>query len=188
MIWYFRLCNKWNRRRLTSSICRVCRIISGGCCVFPFLDGWKIILLPGEIQRISEFVGEDPSSFVDNTPLTQDQLKFYIKDSMEDPRWAQLFLTWTKPTGLTGRCHFLKKDGCSLPYHIKPFLCQIYPLDFNITEGTLLLNDDMDCILLQSVCSADEVPDRFDDDINSLQLRFTAFRNELLSLLTSNCS
>ena len=184
MIWYFRLCNKWSRRRLTPYICRVCRIFSRGCCVFPFLDGWKIILLPGEIQRISEFAGEDPPHFIDNTPLTQNQLEFYTKNTVEDPLWAQLFSTWTKPTGLKGRCSFLKREGCSLPYHIKPFLCQIYPLDFNITEGTLLLKGDMDCLLLQSVGSMDEVPNRFDDDMNSLQLRFKAFRDEFLSLLT----
>ena len=183
MIWYFRLCNKWSRRRLTPYICRVCRIFSRGCCVFPFLDGWKIILLPGEIQRISEFAGEDSSYFIDNSPLTQNQLEFYTKNTVEDPLWAQLFSIWTKPTGLKGSCHFLNKEGCSLPYHIKPFLCQIYPLDFNITKGTLLLNGNMDCLLLQSVCSADEVPNRFDDEMNSLQLRFKAFRNEFFSLL-----
>ena len=170
-------------RRLTSTICRVCIIFRGGCCVFPFLEGWKIILLPGEIQRISEFAGEDSSYFIDNSPLTQNQLEFYTKNTVEDPLWAQLFSIWTKPTGLKGSCHFLNKEGCSLPYHIKPFLCQIYPLDFNITKGTLLLNGNMDCLLLQSVCSADEVPNRFDDEMNSLQLRFKAFRNEFFSLL-----
>ena len=154
--------------------------------MFPFIDGWKIILLPGEVQRISEFAGKDPSSFVDNTPLTQNQLEFYTKDSVEDPLWAQLFSTWTKATGLKGSCNFLKKEGCSLPYHIKPILCQIYPLDFNITKGTLLLNGGMDCLLLQSVCSVDEVPNRFNDDMNSLQLRFNAFRDEFLSLLTGD--
>ena len=172
------------KRSLTSTICRVCIIFSGGCCVFPFMDGWKIILLPGEIQRIAEFTGEDPSYFVDNSPLTQNQLEFYTGNTVEDPLWAQLFSAWTKPAGLKGKCNFLKREGCSLPYHIKPLLCQIYPLDFNITKGTLLLKGDMDCLLLKSVRSADEVPNRFDDDMNSLQLRFKAFRNEFLSLLT----
>lgn len=184
MKWYFRWYNKLSGHRPTSSICRVCIIFSGGCCVFPLIDGWKIVLLPSEVLRISEFAGEDPSYFVDNNPLTQNQLEFYTKDNNEDPLWAQLFSTWTKPTGLKGRCKFLKKDGCSLPYHIKPFLCQIYPLDFNITESTVLWNGDMDCLLLQSVCSMDEVPNRFDDNLDSLQLRFTAFRNEFFSLLT----
>ena len=172
-----------SRRRLTSTICRVCIIFSGGCCVFPFLDGWKIILLPGEIQRIAEFTGEDPSYFIDNSPLNQSQLEFYTEDTVEDPLWAQLFSTWARPTGLKGRCPFLKREGCSLPYHIKPLLCQIYPLDFNITKGTLLLKADMDCLLLKSVGSVDEVSNRFDDDMSSLQLRFKAFRNEFFSLL-----
>ena len=171
------------KRRLTSTICRVCIILSGGCCVFPFLEGWKIILLPGEIQRIAEFTGEDPSHFIDNSPLTQNQLEFYTENAVEDPLWARLFSIWTKPAGLKGRCHFLKREGCSLPYHVKPFLCQTYPLDFNITKGTLLLNGGMNCLLLRSVRSVDEVPNRFDDDMNSLQLRFEAFRNEFFSLL-----
>jgi Fe-S-cluster containining protein len=146
--------------------------------------GWKIILLPGEIQRIAEFTGEDPSYFIDNSPLTQNQLEFYTENTAEDPLWAQLFSAWTKPTGLKGSCSFLKREGCSLPYHIKPLLCQIYPLDFNITKGTLLLKGDMDCLLLQSVRSADEVSNRFEDNMDDLQLRFEAFRNEFLSLLT----
>jgi Fe-S-cluster containining protein len=139
-------------------------------------------MLPGEIQRIAEFTGKDPSYFIDNSPLTQNQLEFYTGNTVEDPLWAQLFSTWTKPTGLKGRCNFLKREGCSLPYHIKPLLCQIYPLDFNITKGTLLLKGDMDCLLLQSVRSVDDVPNRFDDDLGNLQLRFMAFRDEFLSL------
>ena len=140
-------------------------------------------MLPGEIRRISEFAGKDPSQFIDNTPLTRNQLEFYTNGNNDDPAWAQLFSAWKRPSGLKGRCHFLTKQGCSLPYNIKPFLCQVYPLDFNITEGRLLLSNDMDCLLLKSVRSVAEVPDRFADDPGNLQIRFEAFRNELLSLL-----
>ena len=176
---------RWRNSGPNLSACRVCITFDDGCCVFPLWDEWKIVLLPAEMQRISEFTGKDPSEFIDTTPLTPPQLEDYIDPGNEDPLWARLFSLWTQPSGFKDKCPFVMAEGCSLPYEVKPFLCQAYPLDFNITAGTLFVPEETDCPMLQSSRSLHEVLACFGDDWDSLQSRFEAFRQDFISLLNT---
>ena len=177
---------RWKKRPVSKSnlsACRVCIASDGGCCVFPLSDGWKIILLPTEVQLISEYTGKDPSEFIDATPLPSSQQEDYNQFNAKDPLWSRLFSLWTQPSGFKNNCPFVQSEGCSLPYQVKPFLCRVYPLDFNITDGNIFLPVETDCLMLMSVGSINSVLSCFDDDWESLQCRFEAFRHDFLSLL-----
>jgi hypothetical protein len=176
---------KWRSSGPNLSACRVCITFDDGCCVFPLWDEWKIVLLPAEIRRISEFTGKAASEFIDITPLTLPQLEDYIDPGKEDPLWARLFSLWTQPSGFKDKCPFVMAEGCSLPYHVKPFLCQAYPLDFNITAGTISVPEETDCHVLQSSGSLHEALACFGDDLYSLQRRFEEFRQDFILLLNT---
>ena len=174
---------RWRGSGPNLSACRVCITFDDGCCVFPLWYEWKIVLLPTEIQRISEFTGKDPSEFIDTTPLTPPQLEDYVDSGNEDPMWARLFSLWTQPSGFKDECPFVTAEGCSLPYEVKPFLCQAYPLDFNVTDGTIFIDDKTSCLLLKGARSISEALACFGDDWDNLQSRFKIFRHDFLSLL-----
>jgi Fe-S-cluster containining protein len=177
---------RWKKRpasKSSFSVCRACIASAGGCCVFPLSDGWKIILLPAEVQLISEYTGKAPSEFIDTTPLPLLQQEAYNQFTAKDPLWSRLFSLWTQPSGFKNNCPFIQSEGCFLPYEVKPFLCRVYPLDFNITDGNIFVPVETDCLLLKSVGSINSVLACFDDDWGSLQGRFEAFRHDFLSLL-----
>ncbi len=142
-------------------------------------------MLPHEIKRISEFTGRDPGSFVDETPLVESQLEYYRDDSGEDPVWSRLFQLWDSPTGLKGSCPFLTPQGCTLPYNTKPFLCQVYPLTFNISRAALNRVPDPDCLLIHASSCAGDVLRRFKDSHEDLSSRFEEYRRDFYDLLGS---
>jgi len=181
----YRLFKKWHKNKFLKSACRNCVSYNDGCCVYPFFWEWKIIVLPKEIERISQFSGKQPSEFIDDSPLVDSQLEYYTEQNGEDPLWGRLFEIWNKPTGLKGSCPFLKPEGCTLPYEVKPMLCQMYPLNFNITENKVFLSEEPDCLLYHVVSGKDEVLEHFKDNSEILQSRFNKFCNELKDLLYS---
>lgn len=142
-------------------------------------------MLPAEVQRIAEFTGKDPSEFIDTAPLTVSQLEDCLAFSTEDPLWARLFSLWTHPGGFKNSCPFVKAEGCSLPYQVKPFLCQAYPLDFNITAGTIFVPEKTDCPMVQSGKSLHEVLACFGDEWENLKRRFESFRRDCISWLNA---
>lgn len=166
------------------SSCHECIATDGGCCSFIFADGWKIILLPTEVKRIVELIGKDPSGFIDTTPLTPAQREWYIsRFGVEDPLWVRLVSLWTNPSGFKNSCPFIQAEGCRLSYQEKPFLCRIYPLDFNITDGHIFLPKETACPIGQNAGSTKEVLDYFGDDWEALQRSSKAFRQDFISLL-----
>lgn len=177
---------RWKKSSASQSrlfTCHVCIASDGGCCVFPLSYGWKIILLPTEVPLLLEYTSKAPSEFIDTTPLPLAQQEDYNQIDAKDPLWSRLFSLWTQPSGFKNNCPFVHTEGCSLPYQVKPFLCRVYPLDFNITDGTIFLPVETDCLLLKSVGSINSVLACFDDDWESLQCRFDTFRSDFLSLL-----
>jgi len=162
--------------------CRECITQSGGCCEFIFGDGWKIPVFPEELKRISRFTGQDIASMMNTDPLSRSQRQWYARQKT-DPLWNKLFLVWSHPTGFTKTCPFLRPDGCALPYQEKPFVCQAFPLDFNITEGKVFLGKDLDCPLGDNARSPEEIVTCFDDDWDSFMSRFNEFRQNFLTLL-----
>ncbi|OGO15240.1 MAG: hypothetical protein A2Z02_04230 [Chloroflexi bacterium RBG_16_48_7] len=181
----YRLLGRLDQGRHIKNACRDCITNSDGCCVYPFYGDWKIVLLPHEVSRISEFTGRVPATFADDSPLVGSQLEYYRENRAADPQWSRLFELWGKPTGLKGKCPFLVPQGCTLPYEKKPFLCQAYPLTFNITENTIFREDDPDCLLIQAVASAGKVLDRFKDSKENLSSRFEEYRKDFFRLLGS---
>ena len=178
------------RRSIESPViygCYECVAIGKCCCTSCFADGWKIIILPGELKRISELTAKVSSEFIDTSPLSPSQLKWYVsKGSLEDPLWARLFSIWNNPTGLKDSCPFLQSEGCSLPYEDKPFLCRIFPLSFNISEEMIFLPKETErtyCLLAQNAVSIEKVLSYFEDDWERLQKRFKVFRYDFLCLL-----
>ena len=164
--------------------CHDCIATNGGCCNTIFTDDWKIILLPTEVKRISKLTGKAPSEFIDTSPLAPSQLRWYVsRYAVEDPLWVRLVSHWTHPAGLKNTCPFLVPNGCSFPYQDKPFLCQVYPLDFNITWGNIFLPKETSCPVGQSATSIKEVLAYFRDDWEGLQRRFRVFRRHFVSLL-----
>jgi Fe-S-cluster containining protein len=163
------------------NICRICIKQTGGCCVFPLESGWKIPILPSEVFRIAEYTGKEIPQFLDTTPLVKSQMDYYL--GMHDDIWARLFSIWQYPTGIKGRCHFLGRKGCMLPYNIKPFICQVFPLDFNITRNTIVINYSIECLLLQSLNSCEKVTEYFGDDFDALKHRYKVFMGDLILLL-----
>lgn len=170
----------------TSPQCTECIAATHGCCVTPFEEGWKIVVLPDEIAAIAALTGREPSTFVDETALVPDQREYYLEGETTDPLWASLFARWPSPTGFKGACPFLSRHGCTLPYGSKPFLCQAYPIDFNLTHQTLALTtveEDDRCDVTAAARSPRDVTDCFGDDLASLHERLGLFRQRVLKLL-----
>lgn len=164
--------------------CRECIASSGGCCASVFIGGWKVILLPSEVARISRVTGKEPSEFVDNSALIPRQRDWYATGNIdEDPLWRYLLSLWTRPSGIKDFCPFLTPKGCSLACQSKPFACRVYPLHFNVTTGQIDLPKEMDCPACQGKKSVSEVLDYFGDDMGSLKAAFKAFRHECVSLI-----
>jgi Fe-S-cluster containining protein len=162
--------------------CRECITASNGCCIFP--ANWKLILLPSDIKRIQLLTGKDPAEFIDTSALDLSQHHCYTRECMEaDPLWARIFNLWVQPTGIKNPCHFLTSEGCSLPYPSKPFLCRIYPLNFNVTSGQIDFNQETECRICEDKRSLKEVMDYFGDEIESVQTVFEAFKKDFIELL-----
>jgi Fe-S-cluster containining protein len=145
--------------------------------------GWKILLMPDEVTRICQITGKASHEFTDASPLIAAQTEAYISNALDDPLWALLACLWEHPVGIQGRCPFRETDGCVLPYEDKPFICRVYPLDFNITRGTLYLSKVTACPISRSATSADEVLAHFKDGRRALEKRFDLYRSQFLSLL-----
>lgn len=174
---------KWHGDSHDLSPCRVCIAVTGGCCIFPLCNEWKIVVLPSEAKRIAEYTGLAVDKFIDTSPLNSDQLEEYTSNCDEDPLWARLFSVWEKPTGLKEKCPFLKPGGCTLPYRMKPFMCQMYPLNFNITSCAAHLSPELECLLIQRVNSMEKVLECFGDNSGHLHERLRVFRGEFTALL-----
>ena len=155
---------------------------TGGCCNFSLIGGWKIILLPYEINRIAAVLQRTPSEFVDTSPLIPPQLQTYLSD-YEDSIWVRLFLIWHNPTGIKHPCPFLTSKGCSIPYESKPFICQAYPLTFHITAGILCCPNETSCPIGRNQPKIEEVVKHFGDNLQRLNEEFIVFRRELITLL-----
>jgi Fe-S-cluster containining protein len=181
----YRMLGRLDRGHHVRNACKDCISHSDGCCVYPFYDGWKILLLPHEIARISKHTGKRPADFADDSPLVNAQLEYYRENRDADPHWSSLFDLWQKPTGLKGKCPFLVPQGCTLPYDKKPFLCQVYPLTFNMTDNSIYRDEDPDCLLIQATSSAGKVLDRFKDSDTGLSSRFEEYRRDFYDLLKS---
>lgn len=166
--------------------CVRCIAATHGCCVTPFEDGWKIVLLPDEVASIAALTRRAPASFIDETALVPDQREYYLEGETNDPLWASLFARWPRPLGFKGACPFLSCAGCTLPYEQKPFLCQVYPIEFNLTHRTLFLptlDEDDSCDVTAAARSPRDVTDCFGDNLESLHRRLDLFRQRALKLL-----
>jgi Fe-S-cluster containining protein len=166
--------------------CTRCIAATKGCCVTPFEDEWKIVLLPEEVESIAALARREPAAFIDETPLVPDQREYYVESGTDDPLWATLFARWPRPTGFKGACPFLSRAGCTLAYEQKPFLCQVYPIEFNLTQGTLFLpalDEAESCDVTLAARSPRDVTDGFGDNLESLQRRLDLFRQRALKLL-----
>ena len=172
-------------RNTDGPYCKQCIASSGGCCVSVFDAGWKIVLLPSEIKRISLVTSKNPTEFVDVSPLASVQRDWYAsRYATEDPLWARLFSLWSRPCGIRSFCPFLTEKGCCLSYEAKPFLCRIYPLRFNITTGHIYHSQETDCPAGKTGKTIEEVIAYFDDNKASLERGFQAFRQEVLHWLS----
>lgn len=166
--------------------CKPCIEEKDDCCDSIFADSWKIILLPWEINEISLFIGKKPSQFTDTSPLVEGELEYYLSQNAEDPMWASLFSAWKEPAGFKHSCPFLSKKGCRLPYTKKPFLCRIFPLEFNLTQNRIFLPDDYNlCNVAEDKGSIEKILEHFGDDMNGLRQRLNMFRENALELLGS---
>ncbi len=164
--------------------CIDCISVNGGCCKVVLENGWKIFLLPSEIERISEITGKSPAEFVDTSPVCSSQLEWYeSRFAQEDSLWVRLVSGWKQPTGISGKCPFLGEEGCTLPYDKKPFICQIFPLDFNLTSGQLYMSEDSNCPVMDDYHSMQGVLTYFNDGREAIELRYKAFRQDCLALL-----
>lgn len=164
--------------------CSPCIKEKDDCCDSIFADNWKIILLPWEIKEISAYIGKKPSEFIDASPLIEDQLDYYTSQHVEDPLWARLFSVWKHPAGFKHSCPFLSKTGCLLPYTKKPFLCRIFPLEFNLTQNRIFLPEDNNlCNIAEDMGSINKILAYFGDNMDSLKQRFSMFRENALALL-----
>ncbi|MBI2860760.1 MAG: hypothetical protein HYX91_04550 [Chloroflexi bacterium] len=164
--------------------CPDCIAFSGGCCASIFAGGWKLLLLPSEVERISLLAGKDPAEFIDTSPMSLAQQKWYAAaDADDDPVWVRLITAWDRPTGFVHHCPFLGVKGCSLPYPAKPFACRIYPLSFNLTTARIGLPEKTDCPVCQDRKSLAEVLEYFGDESGSLEATFKRFREEAISII-----
>jgi hypothetical protein len=111
-------------------------------------------------------------------------LEWYVSEyEHEDPLWVHFVSIWSRPTGIRGTCPFLSNTGCTLTYQDKPFICRIYPLDFNITWGGISPPKSTHCPVARLARSNEEVVGHFGDDWKALECGFGEFRQELISLL-----
>jgi len=171
--------------KLRTISCKLCIPLTGGCCNFALDNGWKIFVFPWEVKRIVEYTGKAASEFIDTGPLASGQMDYISSDADKDPLWVRLFSLWGNPSGFRERCPFVSRGGCRLPYQIKPFICQVFPLDFNITYNRIDFRWDMECLLSLVSGSEKEITCHFDDCSDHLNERFKVFRAEFLKLLDS---
>ena len=164
-------------------VCRECINTLGGCCCFAFADGWKIVLTPSEIRRLSEVTHKAPEEFIDTSPLVPYQFEAFLSCEEVDPLWARLFSLWLNPTGIKERCPFLLPCGCSFSYKTKPFVCRAYPLNFNLTAGEIFYDPNIACLVIQKIPSLEGILDYFEDRLESLSQAFKSYREELLLIL-----
>ena len=183
LVKYYRWRREKDGGRLAKNACRTCIPVTGGCCVFALYDGWKIFVLPAEAQRIAGYTGRDISEFLDTSPLVESQRAYLYENAGEDPLWSRLFSLWPNPGGFKGKCPFVQKDGCPLPYRIKPFICQMFPLDFNITANAINFRDDLECLVPLVADSKAKITACFGDHSDHLDERFQSFRSDFLVLL-----
>ncbi len=164
--------------------CRHCIKEYGGCCKFVFHDDFKLILLPSEVRRIASLSGKEAEEFIDAAPLSPYQREWFVTGpDRHDKLWSRLFHLWGQPTGFKGPCPFLTERGCPFQYRDKPFICQAYPLDFNITSDQLFRPTDSDCMVCERAKSDAELVSYFNDDWEGLRKRFRSFRRECIEML-----
>ncbi len=158
--------------------CTDCVSDYGGCCKFVLSGGWKIILLPSEVRKMVAAAG-GAGPWFDNSPLAEYQRQYYVSHfASTDPLWVRLIELWPAPTGIKSYCPFIASRGCTLPYREKPFLCQAFPLDFNVTTNSIFLPRETCCSMAERAESAEEILSYFGDEMEDLKRRFGAFRQE----------
>ncbi len=171
-------------REVDMYLCPDCISVDGGCCCDIFTEDWKIILLPSEIERLSTISGLPQSRFVNDEPLSKSQRKLYTTGgALYDPLWAELMSLWPRPTGIKHHCPFLIAKGCILPYHAKPFICQVFPLDFSITSGLISVPENSRCEVVHQLKTLEGIVAYFKDDCGALQQAFAEYRREFIQLL-----
>lgn len=111
-------------------LCVVCAEQGRSCCV-----NRDIVVSPGDIDRITSHTGD--SHFHELRPARSPE---YLEHD-DDPLWnlctVQLcgrrkVLRHSAP----GLCWFLTERGCRLPEEIRPLVCRLHPVEFNLDRVT----------------------------------------------------
>lgn len=103
--------------------CIACAQQGQSCC-----RNVHIYLTCGDVDRIGQICLT--KNFYHFAPLTAD-----YEDGGGDPAWNTAILDTEGKRRVVrqkdnGDCYFLTENGCSLPSHVRPLLCRIYPYDF----------------------------------------------------------
>ena len=67
------------------------------------------------------------------------QIKDYKKQN-HDLIWKNIFTKYGKFYFLKEPCPFVSREGCKLGNELKPFVCLIFPADFNLTKKEIIYN------------------------------------------------
>lgn len=105
-------------------LCARCARHQQTCC-----QGTDIVVTLGDVQRIADFVGRR-----DFTEFRGPANANYA-DQDDDPVWRDNVVCADGTRRVlrqreNGDCTFLGPVGCTLPIHVRPLICRLYPFDY----------------------------------------------------------
>lgn len=106
-------------------VCVLCSRRQATCC-----QKTEILLTRADIGRIARATGRD--DFYERRPPTDPE---QLPDPAEDALWAGAFAADGSRAILrhaaNGDCGFLRRDGCALDMETRPFVCRLYPYEYD---------------------------------------------------------
>jgi Fe-S-cluster containining protein len=107
-------------------ICARCAGNGPTCCEGPDRD---IFITKGDVKRIETFL-HNTDFFEYRKPVNQEYLE------TDDPLWTNYVFREDKSRRVvklndSGKCQFLTPFGCTLPTHVRPLICRLFPFQYN---------------------------------------------------------
>jgi hypothetical protein len=114
--------------------CKSCIDENKDCCI----KGLKNYKLRVFASKEEVKASKHPERF-EKIKLDNIQIKDY-KNQNFDPIWKNIFDNYDEFYFLKESCPFVSDKGCKLGNKLKPFICLIFPVDFNLTKKEIIYN------------------------------------------------
>ena len=117
--------------------CKLCLDQQKDCCINGLKKYNLRVFASKEEVRISNAYGVFEKINLNN--FSNQQTKDYqLRDY--DPIWKRIFTEYKEFYFLKEPCQCISPQGCGLGDEKKPFICLIFPADFNLTKREIIYN------------------------------------------------